>query len=233
MSTTETTGTGCVGRIPPPPPGIEERRALASRDAADGGGGTTPHHWQAGPADIIKLAKPRRLRLRDGSRATATHEYRWYLDRVEGTTRRQATKRLYDVFLHPQGWIRAGVHMRRVFDRAAADLWVRVIPQDTTRCGPGSIGCYSWGFEPKPVAEHGVEHIASEGTWLVLVGMESVAHAVYRMHDGYANHTGYEGSLGSWQSAAAFGFLPSEAEIEGAKRWLVGETPNEYIHDHG
>lgn len=216
-----------VAGLPPPPPGIEDRRALAAP-----GPGTPPHHWEPGPGAVRRLPRPRRVRLRDGTTAEVTHEYRWYLDRVEGCTRRQAVARLYDVLLHPQGWIRSGVYWRRTFDRGDADIWVRVIPQDTTVCGPGSAGCFSWGYEDRPVAEMGVESIGREGPWRVIVGMEVCGHGTFAMHDGYANHGDYAGSLGAWQSAAAFGFLPSQAEIDAARAWLAGTTPAVAIHGH-
>ena len=172
------------------------------------------------------------MRLRGGGATTATHEFRWFLDRVEGTSRREATKRLYDVFLDPGGWIRAGVHMRRVGDPAEANLIVRVVPKDTTVCGPGSLGCYSWRSGETPVAEVGVECIDNEPAWLVVAGMECVGHAVFRCHDGYINHTGYQGVLGDWGGAEAYGFRPSPAEIDGAKAWLAGATLKAAIHDH-
>ncbi len=217
---------------PPPPPPDEELEPLRAMGAT--AEGTPPHHWQRGPADVRPLPSPVRVKLRGGGTAEATHEFRWFLDRVAGTDRRTAARRLYDVFLDPTGWVRAGVRWKRVKDRADADIVVRVIPQDETVCGPGSAGCYSWGYEAdgKPVAEMGVEHIGREGPWLVIVGMEAQGHGTFRVHDHYVNHPGYQGVMGTWESAAAFGFSPSNAEIEGARRWLRGETPAELIHEH-
>lgn len=224
----------CAG-LPPPPPDEElSRFAVAGRIFGAMQTGSMPHHWSTGPLDVTRLDAPRRVRLRDGTTRQVEWEFKWFLDRVEGTDRKTAIKRLYDVFLHPNGWTRAGVRWKRTLDRAQAHIVVRVIPQDTSVCGPGSAGCYSWGYEAdgKAVAENGVEHIDRDGPWRVIVGMEVQGHGTFRVHDGYINHPGYEGVMGSWESVARFDFSPSEAEIQGAVMWLAGQTPAEMVHQH-
>lgn len=226
--------THAHGLVTPP---TDEVLAMAARESVGAGAdeSTPPHHWQRGPMDLHPVATPYRLRLRTGVHQTITHRMYWQLDRVTGTTRSRAASRLYDVLLDPRGWVRAGVHWQRVGWRTDADIIVRVIPRDETVCGPGSGGCYSWGYEPdrKPVAEVGVEYIDRDGPWQMLVGMELQGHGAFRMHDGYINHPGYEGVLGSWEAAARVGYRPSAAELDGARLWLGGQTPADLIHGHG
>lgn len=219
---------GCIGI----------RRDDGAGDAGRGamgapGAGTPPHHWDDGPLDVRPVAPGTTVRLRDGTRQKVTHEFLWYLDAVRGTDRRTAAKRLHDVLLAPGGWTKAGVRWRRVSTRAEADVVVRVVPQDETVCGPGSAGCYSWGYEDKPVAEVGVEYIGDPGGWSMLVGMELCGHGTFRMHDGYTReHMPYSGSMGTWAEAKAHNWLPSENEIASAKAWLAGQTPAAQRHDH-
>ena len=195
-----------------------------------------PHHFFQGPMDVLPVGMDDyQLRLRDGSKVRITHRFYWYLDRVEGATRRKALKRLYDHLLHPKGWARMGIHWVRTTDRALAHILVRVIPQDTTVCGPGSAGCYSWGYEPdgKPVAEVGVEYLDREGPWNVLVGMELCWHGTVRGDDMYlAPHQPYYGSMGTWANAAAVNYLPVPAEIESGKQWLAGAVDPSRVHWH-
>lgn len=221
----------CRG-LPPPPPDAELARMERTMGAAPEG--TPPHFWARGPLDVTRLPQPRQVRLRDGTRRTVEWEVKWFLDRVSGTDRSTASKRLYDVFLHPDGWTRAGVRWRRTTDRAAAHIVIRVIPQDETVCGPGSAGCYSWGYEAdgKAVAEMGVEHIDREGPWRVISGMECCGHGTFRIHDGYINHPNYQGVMGDWKSTTLFGYSPSNEEIEGAKVWLAGQAPAALVHGH-
>lgn len=209
-----------MGGIPKPPPGIEQRRALAAP-----GDGDVPHFWLGGPQDVAALPKPRRVRLRDGSRGEVTHEMRWRLDRVQGTSRRLARKRLYDVFLDPGGWVRAGLRFREVGKTETPNILVSVIPEDGTRCGAGAAGCYSWTGDGPPWAEVGVEYLDRDGPWKLIVGMECAGHPI-RMADMYtAEHQPYAGSMGTWESAVPFGFLPSNAEVAAARAWLRGEGP--------
>ncbi len=225
----------------PPPPSDEELERYQDEDHARRGMGagrpsTTvpPHHFFQGPMDVHRVANPYLLRLRAGSRQRITHRFRWYLDRVEGTTRRKALKRLYDHLLHPKGWAQMGVHWVRITDRRYANIIVRVIPQSELVC-EGAAGCYSWGYEPdgKPAAEVGVEYIDREGPWNVLVGMELCGHGTVRMDDGYLTpHQPYVGSMGTWSQAAAAGYLPTAQEIESGRMWLRGEIPSDRVHFH-
>ncbi len=194
--------------------------------------GDPPHFWTGGPVSFVPLAAPRRVRLRDGTRQSVGYEVRWYLDRVEGVTRGTALRRLYDVLLRPDGWVQCGCHWRRVMRREQATILVRVIPADGTVCGAGSLGCFSWGYEADrlPVAEMGIETIDDDGPWNVVTGMELQAHPL-NLEDHYdARHQPYLGSLGTWRSAAAVGFVPTQAEIAGARDWLAGTVDPERIH---
>ena len=227
--------------------GREQRQRMNTRTLPNQGGGMTlvatdprlsptvpPHHFFQGPMDVLPAGlDDYLLRLRDGSKVRITHRFYWYLDRVEGTTRRKALKRLYDHLLHPQGWAQMGIHWVRTTDRELAQVWVRVLPQDTSVCGPGSAGCYSWGYDARPVAEVGVEYIDREGPWNVLVGMELCWHGTVRGDDMYlAPHQPYYGSMGTWANAAAVNYLPVPAEIQSGKEWLAGQVPADRIHWH-
>ncbi len=223
--------------VPPPPSDEELERYHEKGRALRAMGAETvpPHHFFQGPRDVAKVATPYLLTLRDGSKQRITHRFRWYLADVRGTTRRKALRRLYDHLLHPRGWAQMGVHWVRTTDRARANIIVRVIPQNETVCGPGSAGCFSWGYEPdgKPAAEVGVEYIDREGPWHVLVGMELCGHGTVRMDDGYLSpHQPYYGSMGTWKQAAAVGYLPVPAEIQSGKDWLNGAVPADRVHRH-
>lgn len=224
------TDRGIHPGLPPPPPNLPRMlRAAGPRPEGD-----PPHFWPGGPVTHIKLPKPRRVRARDGTVLTVGYEVRWWLDRVEGTSRQEAVKRLYDVLLRPDGWLQSGVHWKRVARRADATIIVRVIPADTTVCGAGSAGCFSWGYEPDriPVAEMGVEYIDRDGPWNVITGMELCGHPL-SMHDMYTpQHQPYLGSMGTWESAAKVGYTPTPAEIQGTRQWLAGLLPAAQVHDH-
>ena len=220
---------GCHG-YPHPPAGMTFglRRAAGEVPYGD-----PLHFWRDGPVTPMRLLLPHRVRLRDGSRRRCTHEVRWYLDRVEGVERARALERLYDVLLHPQGWSRAGVHWKRVSTRQDAAILVRVIPAAQTVCGSGAAGCYSYGYEPdgKPVAEMGVEYIDKPGAWLIITGMELCGHGSFKGEDMYTpDHQPYLGSMGTWQAAQAIGWLPTQAEIDGARAWLDGTLDPALIH---
>ena len=218
-----------TGGIGPPPDGIEERRALAAP-----GAGTVPHFFAGpGPMDVVVLPEPVRVRLRGGGSATAGYEIPWRLGAVRGVPKREALRRLYDVLLDPDGWVRAGVRWRRVTDPLEARLVVSVVPMGATRCGRGAAGCYSWEDGETPLAECGVELIGRDGPWRMIVGMEVCGHAL-RMDDGYLRpHLPYRGAMGDWEAAAAFGFRPSEAEIDAARAWLAGAGPPAVtVHGH-
>lgn len=196
--------------------------------------GSTPHFWKNGPEPARALPAPRRVKTRNGRYQTCTHEVLWFLDRVEGDERHWALARLYDVLLDPDGWIRTGVHWKRVMRREEAGILVRVIPMATTVCGAGAAGCYSYGYERdfKPVAEMGVEAINAPGEWRVIVGMELCGHGTVKMEDMYTSDhvTGYVGSMGTWQAAEAVGYRPTRAEIEAATQWLAGTLDPGLIH---
>lgn len=223
---------GCHG-IPIPPP--DEELARYETTGVRAASSYPLHFFARGPKDVRSIPK-RYIRRRDGGAFTCTYEFRWFLDRVEGTTRAKAITRLYDVLLAPNSWSRAGVHWKRVMDRAQADIIVRVIPQDATVCGPGSAGCYSWGYEAdgKPVAEIGVEHIDRPGPWASLVNMELIGHGTFRADDQYlAVHQPYVGGvMGTWADMARASFYPTDQEVEDSKTWLKGETPPDRIHRH-
>lgn len=188
--------------------------------------GTAPHHWQQGPADVHPV-KP----FTNGGRRYAWKFY-WCLDKVVGTSRSAALRGIYSVINAPQGWARAGVRWVRTMDPAKADILVRVIPQDTSVCGPGSAGCYSWGSSGKPVAEIGVESLGNPFELRVVLGMELCGHGTFRMADGYLKvHQPYVGVLGTWDQARAVDGYPTDEEIAGAQQWLKGQTPPELIHE--
>jgi hypothetical protein len=191
------------------------------------------HHWAQGPLDL--RARRKRVRLRDGSTAAARYELRWFFDRAEGTTRRTALQAIYDVILNRVGWIRAGVHFVRTARFDQADLIVRVIPSDSTHCGAGAAGCYSWGYEDhgKPVLELGAEYVGSL-EFANLVNHE-LGHATFRMHDmypipGVAGHDDYDGVMGTWEAARRSGYYPPAHEVQWATEWLAGRAAN--VHQH-
>lgn len=185
----------------------------------------------------VRSVSPKRVR-RKGSETwfPCDREFRWFLDRVEGTSRSKAIAKIYDVLLGDRSWSRSGVHWKRVYNRADADILVRVIPQDTTVCGVGSAGCYSWGYEPdgKPVAEMGVEYIDRPGPWAALVGMELQGHGTFRADDMYFSvHAPYPiGVMGNWEAMARANYFATDQEVEDTKTWLRGETPADRVHRH-
>jgi len=191
----------------------------------------TPHHWLQGPQDVTPV-RPFTARDSAGTPLRFAYRFRWLLERVEGTTRREAVRAIYAVLRHPRSWERAGVRFVRTFAREDAHILVRVIPADRTVCGPGSAGCYSWGYEPdgKPVAEIGVEYLPWSESLAVILGMELCAHGAFRAADMYSPaHQPYEGVLGDWAAAARAGYYPTDAEIADAREWLAGRAP--FIHD--
>ena len=215
--------------LPPPPPNLP-RMAPGARPAHVQG--DPPHFWRGGPVTWRKLPKPRRVRARGGTVLPAQYEVRWFLERVQGTSRATAAKRLHDVLLNPHGWLQAGVHWKRVARRDQATIIVRVIPAGQTVCGGNAAGCFSWGFEADglPAAENGVEYIDNDGAWNVIVGMELCAHPLSAddMYD--ARHQPYLGVLGVWQSAAQVGYVPTRAEIAGVRAQLDGTIDPKLVH---
>ncbi len=220
---------GCHG-VPLPP---DDATLATYRQGGMRGAEPVPLHFFAnGPLDV-RPVRPKYIRLRDGTYQRCTWEFRWYLDRIDGVSYRTALDRLYDVLLAPNGWIQAGVHWKRVWSRDAADILVRVIPQDTTVCGAGAAGCYSWG-QGTPVAEMGVEYVDRPGPFAALVGMELQGHGTFRADDQYlAVHLPYpSGVMGSWESMAAAGYMPTGQEIADSVTWLAGQTPADRVHWH-
>lgn len=189
----------------------------------------TPHHWKQGPLDVARIARPVYMRTTEGRYRRATHRFTWYLDRVDGTTKANALRAIYAHLRHPRSWERSGVVFTRTFDRDAANIWLRVIPKDTTRCGPGSAGCYSYGYEAKPVAEVGVEYVDRPDAFAVILGMELAGHGCFRAADMYTpSNQPYVGVLGDWRAAKAVGYYPTDEEINDAKLWLQGRAP--FVH---
>ena len=186
------------------------------------------HHWEQGPQDVLKVS-PFYASRRDGSHRYEWKFY-WYLDRVIGTTQQSALKAIYDVLRHPQSWERTGVRWARTTDRSKANIVVSVIPMDTTYCGQGAAGCYCSDCENKPTAELGREYLGQR--FAELVNMELCGHGTFRMHDMYTGpaHTGYQGVMGTWESAGKTDYYPTDNEIEWAKLWLVASA--QYVHPH-
>ena len=213
----------CRGGLPKPPDDLDALPAASLSPNVN----HTPHHWRQGPMDVRPAARPFYVRASDGTYRRMTHRFSWYLDRVEGTTTANALRSVYACLRHPRSWERSGVAFVRTFDREAANIWLRIIPADETRCGPGSAGCYSYGFEARPVAEVGVEYINRPDAFAVILGMELAAHGCFRMDDMYAQvHQPYVGVLGTWSQAKAVGYYPTDDEINDAKLWLQGRAPS-------
>lgn len=215
----------------PPPPDFVGRQRLSPNALA--GEGDPPHFWRGGPQTWRLLVKPKWVKTRGGNSVKVTHEVRWYLDRVKGVTTAKALSRIYDVLLHPSGWIRAGVHWRRVARREQADLILRVIPSAETVCGAGASGCFSWGYEAdrKPVAEMGSEYIDNDPAWQVITGMEVCGHGTFAAEDMYdARHQPYLGVLGTWRSAASVGYQPTLSEIKHARQFIAGTIDQTLVH---
>lgn len=197
-----------------------------------------PHCWAQGPLDVRKTSAKYNVRYRaDGTRyyRRTNWEFLWYLNEVRGTTRTIARKAINRVLHHPYSWERTGCRWRET-DAAQADIYVNVIPKDETVCGPGSAGCYSWGFRgPKPLAEMGVEYTNDPEGFAELVNMELCGHGTFRMHDMYFGEghdvNEYNGVMGTWNAARSTGYYPSDAEIAEAKLWLAGKA--QFVHEHG
>lgn len=228
---------GSHGIEPPPPAAVLEQYRQATITDEGSTGTPIPLHFFKGPGPLdVRSVRKKRVRTRDGTYKTCNREFLWYLDKVEGTTRTKALDRLYDVLLASNGFIQTGVHWKRVFSRAEANILVRVIPMATTVCGPGAAGCYSWGYEydGKPVAEMGVEYIDNEGPWAALVNMELSGHGTFRADDMYFDvHMPYAtGVMGTWEAMARAGYMPTQQEVADAVTWLEGKTPAELIHWH-
>lgn len=189
--------------------------------------GPLPHHWAQGPADV----RPVRPFNERGHRFE--WKFYWYLDKVEGTSRRQALTGIYQVLHHPLSWERTGVKWVRTYLPWRANVRLRVIPRDATVCGPGSGGCYSWGGGRTPLAEVGVEYMGTPA-FAEILNMELCGHGTFRMHDLYIDHPEladtYTGVMGTWGQAAKASYYPSDGDIEGARLWLEGRAPN--VHDH-
>lgn len=216
-----------------PPPSDDELAQYESQGMR--GSESVPLHFFDGPGPMNVTRIPRRrIRLRDGTYRTCSWEFRWYLERVEGTTRTKALRRVYDVLLDPRGWTRAGVHWKRVIDPARANIRVSVLPQDLTVCGPGAAGCFSWGGGRTPLAEMGVEYIDRPGPWASLTNMEMVGHGTFKADDMYfAIHQPHlVGVMGTWAAMARAGYMPTDAEIADTMTWLEGKTPPDRIHWH-
>ncbi len=220
--------------VPPPPSEytLDEYAAGEIRGAEP-----VPLHFFKGPGPMDVRKVPRKRVRRTGSATwhICDYEFRWFLDVVKGVSRAKALTRIYDVVLADNGWIRAGVHWKRVMDRTQADIIIRVLPQDETVCGPGAAGCYSWGYEAdrKPVAEMGVEYIERPGPWAALTNMELIGHGTFRADDMYfAVHLPYVGVMGNWEAMARAGYQPTGQEVADTVTWLQGQTPPDRIHRH-
>lgn len=197
--------------------------------ASAGDAQTVPHHWDAGPTSALPLDRPY---TRAGVRYT--HRMRWYLDRVEGTSRKAALAAIGQVLHDPRAWGRAGVAFVRTTKREEAQILLRVIPQDTTVCGRGAAGCWSSSGaagEP-PVAEIGAEYVGNPVAFATILGMELCGHGCFHLLDMYnPAHQPYLGAMGTWGQAQAVGGFPTDAEITAARTWLDGKTDPRYIHD--
>ena len=217
--------------VPPPPDDatLEEYQHVGTRGAE-----TVPLHFFAGPGPMgVRPIRRRYVKLRNGSYQRCEWEFRWYLDAVRGTGKREALNAIYDVLLAANSWTRAGVHWKRVMQREDADILVRVIPQDETVCGPGAAGCYSWGHPHAPVAEMGVEYINRPGPFAALTNMELLGHGTFRADDMYfAVHLPYVGVMGNWEAMARAGYMPTEQEVADSVTWVKGETDPSRIHWH-
>jgi len=189
------------------------------------------HHWQQGPADVKKVKPYKHHGFR------VTHEFRFYVDRVEGVGRKFFLRRLYQVFHDQRSWCRSGVRWIRTMDPAKAQILLRVVPDGHTVCGPGAAGCYSWGGGKPPAAEIEAQYVSDDGMFPRLVWMELAGHGTFRMFDHYAGSghdaSAYHGVMGNGQDPLhASHSWPTDREIEWSKRWLKGETPPEYVHAH-
>lgn len=217
----------------PLPPSDDELRSF--EEIGVRGAEMVPLHFFEAPSakNLPTTITPRRVRLRDGTYQRCTREYQWFLDRVEGTTKARALTKIYDVLLHPRSWIRSGVHWKRVMDPAQAQVLVRVIPQDTTVCGPGAAGCYSWGGGRPPAAEMGVEYIDRPGPFAALTNMELLGHGTFKADDMYfAVHLPYAGVMGTWEAMARAGYYPTDQEVADTVAWMEGRIPGDRIHWH-
>lgn len=207
--------------VPKPPPTVDiSRLGVRPRGAPRRAPTNAPHHWAQGPQDVERTKRGWR--------------FRWYLDRAEGASRATILRAIYAVINHPRGWERTGVRFVRTMDRASANILLRIAPAAESACGPGSAGCYCDNCESKPVAHVGSEYLGKPGAFALILNMELQGHGCFRMVDSYSSpHQPYTtgGVMGTWEDAERTGYMPSDAEIEGAKLWLNGEVPAERIHD--
>lgn len=192
------------------------------------------HHWQAGPGRIaVPLAKPYR---RGGVKIT--HRVRWYLDRVEGTTKATALTAIYLVLNDPRGWWRSGVAFSRTFDRAAATVELSVIPMANTLCGAGAAGCFCDGCRTKPdgsplaAAECAAEYVTDPYLFAAVLNMEIGLHAAFSGLDMYvqAEQPYQHGVAGNWSDNAINGGFPTDEEVVWAREWLDGKVAPQFIH---
>lgn len=182
---------------------------------------STPVHFFSGPGPL------------DVTKTRRGWRFYWYLDKVEGVDRRKARRAIRKVLRHPRGWKRTGVKWVRTMDPTKANILVSVIPQDTSPCGKGSAGCYSWG-NGTPRADLGVEHIDHADMFAELVNMEICGHGTFRMTDMYQgeghNPDTYRGVMGTWAGSKLTGYMPSDQEIQSAIDWLHGVIDPSRIH---
>ena len=161
-------------------------------------------------------------------------KFHYFLDKVEGATRKEALAAIRRVLKDPKGWARTGVRWVHTTDQAKANIIVNVVPQDSSPCGKGSAGCYSWGGD-KPQADLGVEHINDASTFAELVNMEICGHGTFRMTDMYQGDphspATYVGVMGTWAGVAKASNEPSEQEIISAQQWLAGLVDPARIHN--
>lgn len=181
-----------------------------------------PHFWARGPLDVVPL-----------NRAKTRWRFRWYLERVDGMSKREALRAIYAVLHDPRGWARSGVHFVRTMDQAQAHIRLAIIPSGTSVCGANAAGCYSSTPGALPLAEVDVTYLRDPLTARIVLGMELCGHGCFRALDGYtAPHQPYgDGVLGTWAEARAVAGYPSDWEIAGVQQWLRGETPAAAIHD--
>lgn len=189
------------------------------------------HFFYPGPMDVKKV----RPYTHKGWKIT--HEFRYFVERVEGVSRGEFIRKVYEVLFDPHGWMWSGVRWIRTNDPAKAQIILRCVPDGQTVCGSGAAGCYSWGGGKKPAAEVEAQYVRDDFMMRRLVNMELCGHGTFRMMDHYTGSghdaTAYHGVMGNNRDAQhADHSVPSDQEIAEAKTWLAGQTPPDRIHRH-
>jgi hypothetical protein len=148
------------------------------------------------------------------------YRYPWQLWRTSNDTdqdfmeKRVAVER---VLKNDRGWTRTGLLPVYEEDANNALCIVRIIPDrpvlyceaERTRGG---------------ILDLPLELLGDGTRWMWAVN-HGFGHAIFAMHDMYADQGAYYGCMGGWSDGQDYGYVPSQMEIESAKLWLRAMAP--------